>query len=553
MPAPAPGGDGPKGGNEDSTAAPDHSDTNSQVEGVMEGDILKTDGKFIYYYSNNYDYINNNYKNEITITSVSGADMKVVSRIQAGDSHISEMYITKDTLVTVGSRYEYFKAYKDANIAIDTAVDAAVDTAAVAPVPPPEGDYPYCSWFRVRSFTEYKVYDISNRANPVERRTLEIEGSPVATRMIGDSLYFVCTKYIEKLPKNIVADGDILPIIRDTTLKDGYSTVPANEIFYFPDSKDCIYMFAGVMDTASVVPVSMESYIGSGGNIYMSLENLYIVRENWDIRMYSFSEIYRFGVAPTGVKFMARGFVPGRILNQYAMDEHNGAFRVATTVWKSDGQTNGVYALDVAKMAVIGKVENLALGEDIRSVRFMGDTAYMVTFRQIDPLFVIDMSNPRAPQIMGELKIPGFSTYLHPAGGGLLFGIGRDVDETTNRDVGLKVSLFDASDPRNPKQLDSITFANSYSEASYNPRAIMVDKDRNIFGFIVTSGSETFYYIAAVQSGRLASLAAETVDSGNYHYNSRLCYSGDTLYYVYGSGIKAYNYAIFKFINEILF
>jgi uncharacterized secreted protein with C-terminal beta-propeller domain len=204
-------------------------------------------------------------------------------------------------------------------------------------------------------------------------------------------------------------------------------------------------------------------------------------------------------------------------------------------------------------MSVIGKAEGLAKGEDIRSVRFIGDTAYMVTYFQVDPLFVIDMSNPRAPRVAGELKIPGFSTYLHPAGGGLLIGFGRDVDEDTQRDAGLKISLFDATNPNAPRQADSMTLADGYSEVLYNPRALMSDGERGAYGYVyATWDQHTYFQVIAVKGGRLAVLATESV--GGYNaYSCRLCYSGDTLYFVTGSGIKAYDYNDFRYLGEILF
>jgi len=235
------------------------------------------------------------------------------------------------------------------------------------------------------------------------------------------------------------------------------------------------------------------------------------------------------------------------------MDEHNGVFRVATTVWDNE-RTNGVYALNVSNMSVIGKVEGLAAGEDIRAVRFMGDTAYMVTFFQIDPLFVIDMSNPSAPKVSGELKIPGFSSYLHPAGDGLLIGFGRDVDEETERDIGLKISLFDVSNPRSPREVDTMSLPNSWAEATNNPRAMMVDKGRGAFGFVVSSGSGVSFQVIAVQNGRLSSLASEAISIDPWFHSNgqRLCFSGNTLYFVCDVGIWAFSYVDFGYLGEVL-
>ncbi len=185
--------------------------------------------------------------------------------------------------------------------------------------------------------------------------------------------------------------------------------------------------------------------------------------------------------------YMGNAKVPGTALDQFSMDEYNGYLRVATTYDMVDFVSNGVYVLD-ENLKQVGKIDGIANTEQIKSVRFMGDTGYVVTFEQTDPLFVIDLENPENPKILGELKIPGFSAYLHPVGGGLVLGVGVDGDEN-GRGEGIKVSLFDVSNPENPVEADNIILsgyreARSWcyysSEALYSHKALCYDENENV-------------------------------------------------------------------------
>ncbi len=246
------------------------------------------------------------------------------------------------------------------------------------------------------------------------------------------------------------------------------------------------------------------------------------------------------------------------------MDEYDGFFRIATTSWNA-----GTYVtvLD-AGMNVTGTVGPLMPEERMQSMRFMGDMGYIVTFQNTDPLFTIDLSDPYNPVVLGELKIPGFSQYLHPVGDGLLLGIGRDTQELFTRDefgvetvigaqdVGLKVSLFDVSDPYNPIEADVLRLGEGYAEVSNNPRALMCDPQRGLYGFIMdrwnsASGGYWSAVLVQVKNGRL-SIAAELSDDNKYNYNNRLCFIGDTLYLIDGIGVISYDYNTFDELERLV-
>lgn len=207
-----------------------------------------------------------------------------------------------------------------------------------------------------------------------------------------------------------------------------------------------------------------------------------------------FTDIFRFEIKDGTITPKGSGEVPGYVLNQFAMDENNGFFRIATTTgdsWREGEFTsmNNLYVLD-KDLKIVGKVQGLATRETIKSVRFLGNKAYMVTFRTTDPLFVIDLTNPTNPQVKGELKVPGFSQYLHPISDTLLVGFGKDAFEESGRaiELGFKVSLFDVSDVSNPKEISTFIVGDrgTYSELLNNHKALLYSKEKNILGFPIT-------------------------------------------------------------------
>ena len=204
----------------------------------------------------------------------------------------------------------------------------------------------------------------------------------------------------------------------------------------------------------------------------------------------TFTDVFRFRISDAKVTEDGVGSVPGYILNQFSMDESDGYFRIATTVgdaWRNDQYTsmNGLYVLD-ASMKTVGRIEGLASRETIKSVRFLGSKAYMVTFQTTDPLFVIDLSVPTAPKVSGELKIPGYSEYLHPYADGMLLGFGKDavVQGEMAFYLGMKFSMFDVSDPTDPREIAKFAIGDrgTYSEVSYNQKALLFSKEKNVIG-----------------------------------------------------------------------
>ena len=204
--------------------------------------------------------------------------------------------------------------------------------------------------------------------------------------------------------------------------------------------------------------------------------------------------IHKISIDGEKIQYVAKGEVPGRLLNQFSMDQSGDRFRVATTTeiyTQYDGtiRSNAVYVLD-EKLEVVGELEEIAPEESIFSARFMDDRLYLVTFQQIDPFFVIDLSSD-TPKILGELKIPGFSNYLHPYDEEHVIGVGRDTKEMDNgrvQQLGIKIALFNVADVKNPKVADDIIIGDSstHSEALYNHKAFFFDKTRSVISLPIS-------------------------------------------------------------------
>ena len=238
-------------------------------------------------------------------------------------------------------------------------------------------------------------------------------------------------------------------------------------------------------------PTNMTVMMGGTSNMYVSLNNIYVTYPTWS-EQGQYTSIYRVRVNGSELTFEAKGNVLGYVLNQYSMDEYNGYFRLATTSRKNQTQQNNVYVLD-SNLTVTGKLENLAEDERIYSARFMGDKCYLVTFRQIDPFFILDMSNPAEPKVAGELKIPGYSSYLHLYDENHVIGLGK---ENSN----VKLSLFDVSNVNKPMEVAKYIVEGDWtdSEALNQPKAFLFDKEKEL---LVIPVSKTNYGVIDTKDG----------------------------------------------------
>jgi inhibitor of cysteine peptidase len=432
-----------------------YSTTNVQVEGVDEADIVKTDGNYLYVATNN------NYQsasqNNVYIVKADTQDPRVIARISIGNNtYVAGLFLSQDSskLVVIGSQYQLY-AY------------AGAERDDIM-------SYPYYS--NVNTFLS--VYDVSEKASPVLARNLTLSGSYFNSRMIGNYVYAVVSQ-----PTYLINNDVVLPQVYENAQA---SEIEPTRIFY-ADTMDTYFTFTtfiglNIMNDAQE-PTNMTVMMGGTSMMYVSLNNIYVTYPTWS-EQGQYSSIYRIRVNNNELTFEAKGNVIGYVLNQYSMDEYNGYFRLATTSQKNQTQQNNVYVLD-ANLTIAGKLENLAEDERIYSARFMGDKCYLVTFRQVDPFFVLDMSNPADPRVAGELKIPGYSSYLHPYDENYVIGLGKE-------DNLVKLSLFDVSNVNAPTEVAKYIVEGDYtdSEALQEPKAFLLDKQKNL---LVIPVSKTQY------------------------------------------------------------
>ncbi len=464
------------GASEAESSGGGHSDTNIQVQGVDEADIVKTDGSFIYQATDQ----------KLKITKAEPVEkMQVVSELKYTDFSPYQLFLDGDQLVVIGTFWDE-KMYAGSS-------DSKVAGEMIMPM--------YDS-------TKAIIYDISDRSNPVVQKTITLEGNYVSSRKIDNHVYLITNKYADYWILRERPEADLRPRFSDTQGEEEgeMEEVPYKDIRYFPDSTEDNFMTIATLDlNQPQEDASITTYVGSGDQIYMSKENLYVAVPNYGYAPNwantESTEVYKFAVDGMNVEFRANGAIPGHLLNQFSMDEYKGHFRVAATkgqTWDENSpSSNHLFILDEG-MNVVSSVEDLARGERIYSVRFMQDKAYVVTFKEVDPLFVFDLSNPNDPKVLGELKIPGFSNYLHPYDENHLIGFGYDTklekDQWGTRVLtnGVKISLFDVSDPTNPleKHTEIIGGQATHSPLNHDHKALLFNKEKDIFAFPITMYDE---------------------------------------------------------------
>ena len=505
----------------------DHSDTNVQVEGVDEADIIKTDGEHIFVLNSK----------GVTILKAAGAQTEQLSFISAEDmpTHHEDaytcfvsMYINGGKLIVIATERVAGSFYDIPESIIDEAVEVY--------------RYRYYGWRGGSYVTTVYVYSVENASEPKLLNTLCMDGSYKDSRLTDGKLYLITNYWPGGM---IVYDAPCTYIPCMFNDKGDCILTSAEDIYVTDNSNDSeSYTYIGALDLNSTESFSGTlAILGNINTVYCSKDNLYLASfeyksEETDIRFINNDktgepEIVENGgksgklytnTEYTGVYKIRLGSQPvlesncrieGRLLNQFSMDEHNGYLRVVadrdTYCYIESGfgdgdyadyvgysytsntvDDNALYVLD-SNLKTVGMIEDIGVNEHVKSVRFMGDVGYVVTFRQTDPLFSIDLSDPAHPSIIGELHIPGFSEYLHSWNGDLLFGIGQMADEHTGGTEGLKLTMFDVSDNSDVKQLYSHKVNNvEYSAAEYNHKLILVSPERGIIGFPAMSYDKSY-------------------------------------------------------------
>ena len=506
-----------------------YSDTNVRTEGVGEADIVKTDGENIYLVNGE----------TVEIVDIASDEMEHLAQIEMEeDCYVTELYAADERLLILYTREEY----DDGKTGYD-------------------GTY--------RQYTCTDVYDISDPADPEKISTLSQSGY-YNTMRVKDGYAYVLSDY--SLPYDISrpeprtyipeVQGEIMPVsdiyMPQRKMGNDYTVITA---FSLDDPKE---------------KTDSKAVFGTAGECYVSTENIYVTESYYNnndanVTQTSIRRIaYEDGVL-TGT---AQTRVDGILNDSFSIDEYDGYLRMVTTVTSVNGtegsfltdladmfrgeetetevrnvDTNSLYILD-EDLNVTGEIRDLAPDERVYSARLMGDIGYFVTFRETDPLFSADLSDPHNPKIIGELKIPGFSEYLHPYGDGKLLGIGMDVDEETVATEGVKLSMFDISDPSDVKEENKYIMEDMYgTDAGYDYKAVFADVEKNLFGFLAYGDSSVYTVFTYDEEGGFREVFSRTL---NWAGSVRGMYAGEKFYLVSANTIESFRLEDFEKVDDIV-
>lgn len=446
--------EGDVSGGTGSASKEDYSDTNIRTEGVLEADIVKTDGRYIYSIR----------QDNAEFSIVDSRDLSIIFKGNIFDDisyKCHEFYINDDKLYITGFSEEY--------------ADGS---------------------FRPQSFL--LTYDISDKEKPVQTDKYVQDGSYCSARVVGDYFYLF-TNYSTP----VLSEKDYLPYF-------GNEKVACEDIYFGKYLSGVHYYCVGAVDLNDPSKcISSKAVLTGGSEFYVSDKTAYVLTNDWvttKANAYSETNIVSLGYDNGNIEGKAIGSAEGYIKDSFCIDEYNGYLRMVTTTnsytnsttdnfftdWfgTSTGRThepdaNMLLILD-DKLQLVSSIDGIQEHETIKSARFMGDALYFVTFRQTDPLFVADLSNPAEPKILDGLKVSGFSDYLHLYSDDLLLGIGYEADENTGITTGAKVSMFDISNPFDVKEIDRIVINDANSVSSvYSYKAVMVEPEKNLIGFSI--------------------------------------------------------------------
>lgn len=490
----------------------DYSDTNVRTEGVDEGDMAKTDGAYIYTFSKRYDKEKCDYSNSITITKADGKKITEISSIplQDGYGYDNEFYIKGDTLtvvssVTPKSLKEIKELYKATNAPFSNFSEEywrqiMCNYACYDCEDAENKEANLITDYAIEYAVTY-VYDISDRSEPKLSATTFQDGQKISSRMVDNILYTISTRefdaeqikkdnpltYIPQIAGREIEEKDVY-VEKDEkgalyTVITAYDVNKGAYVDQLADYGNCdsIYVSGSNIYTISVCNQEMDLEEEFIKNIDSAIKSVFSTKEDVYQRKY-YSKINKFSFKNGKLRPIGNARFDGNIEDDYSVDEYNGYLRLLTTYFdKNIDEKNALYVFDET-MKEVGKLKGIAKDERVYSALFHGDMAYFVTFEQKDPLFSVDLSNPKKPTIVGELKMPGYSDYLHFLDDDHLLGIGVDGNEAGDT-FGIKLAIYDISDPSSVKEVNSKVLKNyDYTEVLENANALYINTERKEFG-----------------------------------------------------------------------
>ena len=456
---------------ESAEASADYSETNVREQGVDEADIVKTDGTYAYVVSSG--------SNQVNIIRL--ADLTACGRVIAENGgRIQEIYVENGRL-TLLTQVEITALTRRAGVAAGSAgaqdSDGSISGGTTGITDQdiqetPQVDVIYGSDYQTEC--RLTVYDISDPARPVKLGGISQEGSYRTSRMV-DGYAYVFTDCWKDFSEGTDLTAYI-PEANGQKLASGCIYLPQTDV-----TGHYILISSVNMEEPSQVKEA-KGVLCDGDEYYISTNNMYITQMHYSAAGDESTEIFRFAFRDGVIRGAAVGTVSGYVKDSFCLDEYDGHLRLVTTRWNRGSQISSLYVLD-GDLDTVGSLEDVAPDEEIKSARFVGSQGYFVTFRQTDPLFCVDLSRPEDPRIVGEVKVSGFSSYLHLYGDGLLLGIGSEADEDTGRETGAKISMFDISEPGQMTELDRVGMKDISLWNISDYRSLLVEPEKNLIGF----------------------------------------------------------------------
>lgn len=515
----------------------EYSDTYNQESGVLEADIVKTDGNNIYYA----------YGDTIKYAQVKDGKFIKTNNFYNNCGDVNDMYLYKNMLVVISTVYNM----------------GGVDE-----------EYSYCGIEECS--TSISFY--SSGDNPQLIGSYSQEGRYNDVRLTDNGYLYLISNAEKYYNSKEITTEEFKEFIPSYSVNDEVKYVEPDCIMIPEYCPDIMYSSSAFTNISAfnlnsenpIEPTDVKSVAGISSNVYCSYENLYLTYG------YEDTTITRFSIKDGTVIPQAAGTVKGYVNDQFSMSEYNGYFRIATTIntwdnpWRDvfvsesqDDYNNCLYILDM-ELREVGKIKDFGLNEMIKSVNFQGSIAYIVTFRQTDPLYAVDLSNPKNPVIMDEFKINGFSSYMQKWSDNLLAGFGSSANDEGNI-TGVKLTMFDNTDPENLSALDSVEINSDnvgyvLSDAVWDRKALLIDSEKNIIGFPVTEGtyidnndnSESYYIFYSFKDGHF-NLLNKIKNDNEYDSFNRSIIIGEYVYVLSNLEFKSADLATFQNVQSVTF
>lgn len=510
-----------------------YSTTNTQVAGVDESDYVKNDGDFLYIQDGKKIHV-------IDVRGEKMEELAVFCPELKENSQIQDIYLDENNLYLIVQEWE------------DSLEQVGDDRAMV------DMDYKYPYYFNRDTSMVLLTYDLSDVTDIRQIGRVDQDGSYYDSRKVGDYIYLLSRKdayrYVpliddEKETKKV--DGLIPCENGQEAVVDNSSLIPcvngekvAVDSIYLRDDANNQLIISSVNVKEPGKSVDQMVVLDSYASLYMSTDAIYLYENDYEWKEQSseeksYTKITKFSYKDGRMNGVGATKIRGTINDVFAISEANGVLRVLTTDWMGQETHNQLYLLD-EKLDKLGELVDFAPGEEIYAARYIGDIAYFITYHNTDPLFAVDISDPTKPTILGQIEISGFSDYLHPFGENKLLGIGYETDPETTEREGVKLVMFDLTDPTDLKVKDTVVLKGTYSSATDLYKAVFVDTNKNLVGFDVNDWSmgddPTSYHVYEWDGEKFREKMSQTLEQCCDIGKTRGLYAGDDFYLIYDKG-----------------